>query len=178
MRRVAVIGCSGAGKTRFAVELAARTGLPLVHLDAEYWRPGWRQSEPDVWRARHGELIAGEAWILDGNYTGTLEARLKRADTVFWFDGSTFASLFGVAQRTLLHLGRSRPDMAPGCPERFDRDFLKFILAFRRQTRPRIVTALERSAGTFALHRFERRGDVRRFWRAHPQPGKIVHAVV
>lgn len=178
MRRVAVIGCSGAGKTRFARDLAARTGLPLVHLDAEYWRPGWRESEKDAWRARHAELIAADAWILDGNYTGTLAARLERADTVFWFDGSTAASLLGVAQRTLLHLGRSRPDMAPGCPERVDREFLEFILAFRRVTRPRIVAALDHAAAPFALHRFERRSDVRRFSRDLPQSGKSVHAGV
>ncbi len=178
MRRIAVIGCSGAGKSRFATALAARTGLPLVHLDAEYWQPGWRQRDEDDWRARHGELIARDAWILDGNMTGTLEARLERVDTVFWFDASTLASLLGVAQRTAAYIGRNRPDMAPGCPERIDRDFLGYVLAFRRETRPRIVAALERASASFVLHRFERRSDVRRFLRASPQPGKTAHAVV
>lgn len=178
MRRIAVIGCSGAGKTRFATALAARTGLPVIHLDAEYWQPGWRRNEKDVWLARHAELIAREAWILDGNMTGTLEARLQRVDTVFWFDASTVASLFGVAQRTMRYFGRNRPDMAPGCPERIDRDFLKYVLEFRSVTRPRLVAALERAPARFTLHRFERRSHVRRYLRDAPHSGKIADAVV
>jgi hypothetical protein len=57
-------------------------GLPVVHLDAHYYGPGWRPPTPADWAARHRRLAAGERWVLDGNHAGTLAARLERADTV------------------------------------------------------------------------------------------------
>ena len=47
MRRVLVIGICGAGKSTFSQVLAARTGLPLIHLDKEFWRPGWADRPPE-----------------------------------------------------------------------------------------------------------------------------------
>ena len=68
MRRVLVIGISGAGKSTFARELAARIGLPLIHLDKEFWRPGWVTTQQPQWRARVAALAAQDTWIIDGNY--------------------------------------------------------------------------------------------------------------
>jgi adenylate kinase family enzyme len=160
MRRVAVIGCSGAGKSHFARKLAASTGLPLVHLDAEFWQPGWKALDRGAWHARHAELVARDAWILDGNYGGCLEPRLIRADTVFWFDLPTLYCLANVVKRTILGHGRTRDDMAPECPERFDAEFLRFVVGFRRIHRPRISEALTRHGAHLTIHRFESRADV------------------
>ncbi|GHG12875.1 DNA topology modulation protein FlaR [Deinococcus piscis] len=82
MKRVLVIGSPGAGKSTLAKRLAARTGLPLIHLDDLYWNAGWVRAERGVWLARLAEALAGERWIVDGNYNSTLERRLERADTV------------------------------------------------------------------------------------------------
>jgi len=41
MERVMIIGCAGAGKSTLARKLGAITGLPVIHLDREHWRPGW-----------------------------------------------------------------------------------------------------------------------------------------
>ncbi|WP_102126450.1 DNA topology modulation protein FlaR [Deinococcus planocerae] len=84
MRRVPVIGCPGAGKSTFARRLAARMGLPLTHLDELYWHPGWKRVEPSMWHRRLAEVLGGEAWILDGNFSSTLLERAYRADTVFF----------------------------------------------------------------------------------------------
>ena len=67
MQRVLVIGISAAGKSTFARKLAARTGLPLTHLDGEFWKPGWKVTGHAEWRARIAKLAEREAWILDGN---------------------------------------------------------------------------------------------------------------
>jgi adenylate kinase family enzyme len=66
LRRVVVLGCAGSGKSTVAAGLARRTGLPLVHLDEHYWRPGWTAPPDDVWRAAQRRLVAGPAWVLDG----------------------------------------------------------------------------------------------------------------
>jgi adenylate kinase family enzyme len=50
VRRVAVVGSSGAGKSTFARDLGARTGLPVVHLDRPFWRPGWVETPREEWR--------------------------------------------------------------------------------------------------------------------------------
>jgi adenylate kinase family enzyme len=85
-RRVLVDGMMGSGKSTFARALAARTGLPVIHLDVHYWKPGWVRPSQDEWRERQCALIAGEAWIIDGNYNETLALRLDRAETVVLLD--------------------------------------------------------------------------------------------
>jgi adenylate kinase family enzyme len=84
--RVLVDGMMGSGKSSFARALAARTGLPVIHLDVHYWKPGWVRPSDDEWRDRQHELLAGEAWIIDGNDNETLALRLERAEAVVFLD--------------------------------------------------------------------------------------------
>ena len=85
-RRVVVTGMAGAGKSTFARQLAAKTGLPVIHLDVHFWKPGWVEPSYQEWRAVQSTLLAGEEWIADGNYHETLDLRLERADTVVYLD--------------------------------------------------------------------------------------------
>jgi adenylate kinase family enzyme len=82
MRRIAVVGSGGAGKSAFARVLGRGLGLPVIHLDEHHWRPGWVESRKVEWCQLQGELLAGESWIVVGTYEGTLDLRLSRADTV------------------------------------------------------------------------------------------------
>ena len=81
---------------------------------------------------------------MDGNYDSTLDLRLPRADTVVWFDypeaACACAGRFGAA---VTSYGRVRADMAEGCPERIDLEFLRYIWTFNAKQRPKIVAALE-----------------------------------
>jgi adenylate kinase family enzyme len=85
-RRVLVTGLAGSGKSTFSRSLAAKTGLPLIHLDLHFWKPGWVAPSEGEWRERQGRLLNGDAWILDGNYEETLDLRLERADTIVVLD--------------------------------------------------------------------------------------------
>jgi adenylate kinase family enzyme len=85
-RRVVVTGLTGAGKSTFSRALAAKTGLPLIHLDLHFWKPGWVEPSDEEWREQQRRLLAGDAWIADGNYHATLALRLERADTVVFLD--------------------------------------------------------------------------------------------
>ena len=85
-RRVIVTGLAGAGKSTLSIALAAKTGLPLIHLDLAFWKPGWTAPTEDEWRQKQREVLAGDAWIADGNYHETLDLRLERADTVLFLD--------------------------------------------------------------------------------------------
>jgi adenylate kinase family enzyme len=85
-RRVLVDGYGGSGKSTFSKALAARTGLPLIHLDLEYWKAGWVAPSEGEWREEQRRLLAGDSWIADGNYLESLDLRLERADTVVLID--------------------------------------------------------------------------------------------
>jgi adenylate kinase family enzyme len=163
MKRVMVIGPGGAGKSTFSRELAERLGLPVVHLDAEYWRSGWQPTEKEEWRARMDDLTAAPAWIIDGNYGGTMDIRLERCDTVVFLDLPRAVCLWRVLKRQITFRGRSRPDMAPGCPERLTFEFVQWIWTYPERRRPAILQSLR----TLAPHQqgfvLSSRRDVRRF---------------
>ena len=85
-RRVLVTGMAGSGKSTFSRALSAKTGLPVIHLDLHYWKPGWVKPSDDEWREKQRTLLSGEAWIADGNYHETLDLRLERTQTVVVLD--------------------------------------------------------------------------------------------
>jgi len=158
MERVLIVGCSGNGKSVFARELGERTGLPVIHLDRVYWQTGWKEPESGEWRAAVKDLIAEPRWIMDGNYGSTLAMRLQRADTVFFFDLPRWLALTRVLRRTWRHYGRTRADLADGCPERLDWTFLKFVWNFNRNHRPRTIAALSNFDGDLVV--FQRPAEV------------------
>jgi hypothetical protein len=140
MERVMLIGCGGAGKSTLARELGKRLGLPVYHLDALFWRPGWVPTPREEWRGIQSQLVQQERWIIDGNYDSTLEIRLARADSVIF-----------------------RPDLNPGCPEKIDRDFLRWIWAFPRETRPELLRKLQGVPPTTRVIHLRSRREVAEF---------------
>ncbi len=143
MERIAVIGCGGAGKTTLSRRLGAALGIPVVHIDGEYWREvGGRrvESTPSEWAQRHRELIARDRWVIDGMKLGVLAERLAAADAVVFLDVSTPACLWGIARRRLRLRGRSCPEL--GVYDRISWAFVKWIVSFRRHQRPRILDLL------------------------------------
>ena len=153
MRRVLVIGSGGSGKTTLARRLGKSAGLPVVHLDARYWRPGWVAPSPAEWEATVRQLLAAEAWIMDGNYGGTLDLRLGACDTVVFLDLPRTVCLWRVLKRQVRWRGRSRPELPAGCPERFSWEFLRWIWTYPSQRRAGILERLARlQPGTTVIH--------------------------
>lgn len=88
-QRINVRGCSGSGKTTFAVELASRLGLPHIELDALYHGPNWSEPAPEVFRGRVREVMESnpDGWIIDGSYDSKLGSIvLTASDTIVWLD--------------------------------------------------------------------------------------------
>ena len=147
MERIMIIGCGGAGKSTLARQLGEKTGLPVVHLDKLFWHPGWVESSKEEIDRKIMEVLEKPRWIMDGNYNRTLPMRLEKCDTVIYLDFNRFACLLGVAKRVLTTYGTVRPDMAEGCPERFDLDFLKWVWKFNEDKREKYYRLLNESEG-------------------------------
>jgi adenylate kinase family enzyme len=156
MERVLVLGSPGAGKSTFARRLSGRTGLPLIHLDRHFWRSGWAEPPPAEWRRQVEELARQPRWIMDGDYSRTLDIRLPRADTAFLLDTPRWLNISRVLWRVVRGYGRTRPDLADGCPERFDWEFLRYVWSYPQKLRPRIAAMLEAYHGEVVTLRSRR----------------------
>jgi len=137
-QRILILGPSGSGKSTLARRLGARLELPVVHLDAINWNPGWIQTEAGQFRQRIAEASARDAWVMDGNYTAGLDLRLPRAEAVIWLDLPRYVYFTRAVWRSLRNYGRERDDLGPGCPEQFDLSFLTdWVWNYQTRTRAR-----------------------------------------
>ncbi len=144
MNRVAIVGCSGSGKSTLARALAAKTGLPVHHLDALFWKPGWVETRPEDFHPVVEALARGDRWIIDGIYNRSMDVRFAAADTIVFLDLPRWRCLLDTLRRTLRHLGRVSPNMPAGCVERLDLSFILWIWKFRRTHRPGILEKIGR----------------------------------
>ena len=151
IKRVAVIGCIGAGKSTLARALGEILGLPVVHLDRLWWQDGHyritgpetvmsRTMDSDAFRQRQRELAREEAWIIDGGYIPDLDIRLARADTVVFLDLPRRVCLW----RLLKRHNRRRSDYPEGVREGLGwaRLLITWIWAYPSKKRPEIQRAI------------------------------------
>ncbi len=146
MKRVLVIGSCGAGKSTFARRLHAITELPLIHLDSIYHRPNWEEPPDEEWLEIVKHLVEGDKWIIDGNFGGTMELRMEHCDAVVWLDIPRTVCTFRILKRMVLYWNKKRPDMAEGCNERFDWDFIKYTWNFPRDKNSLLQSRLKKFA--------------------------------
>ena len=161
MQRVLVIGPCGAGKSTLAVELGRKLSLPVFHMDQINWRPGWIESSKDDILAKLRQIISTDRWLIDGYYGGTLAERLERADTVVYLDYPIRLCFTRLIRRVWTYRGRTRPDMTEGCPERFDLEFLIYLIRWNSGPRPRTEQAL--SGHEHKIIRLRSPDDLRRW---------------
>jgi len=148
MKRVLIVGSGGAGKSAFARRLASELHLPLVHLDAHYWLPNWTEPSKNDWSATVARLLSEDAWVMDGNYGGTLERRIAACDTVIFLDMPRLLCLWRVLRRWWMYRGHVRPDVgAEGCKERLDLSFVWWILTYPVTRRPAQMQQLDAMRG-------------------------------
>ncbi|MEK6283901.1 MAG: DNA topology modulation protein [Acidobacteriota bacterium] len=172
MRKVLVIGSGGAGKSTFARRLGELLELEVIHLDSIYWSAGWVEMPKAEWQRAVEELLHRSAWIMDGNYSGTLALRVEACDTVIFLDMSRLLCLWHVLKRAVLYRDARRPDIPEGCPERLNWEFIRWIWRYPERTRPKIIELLEKSGRNKHVIRLRSRAEVKRFLWAQELPAK------
>jgi adenylate kinase family enzyme len=163
MKRVLLIGAGGAGKSTLSRRLGEILGLKVIHLDVEHWRPGWVETPKDEWARKVGELCGGDSWVIDGNYSSTLEPRLAACDTVVFLDLPRAVCVWRVFKRVLTYRKNTRPDMAEGCHEQFDLKFLLWVWNYPERTRPKVLALLEKYREGKQVVRLRSSAEVKRF---------------
>lgn len=163
MKRVLVIGSGGAGKSTFSHRLGRRLGLEVIHLDVAYWMPGWVEPPKDVWARKVDELCSRDSWVMDGNYSGTLEARLAACDTVVFLDLPRTVCVWRVLKRRVMYRHTPRPDVAEGCPETVNAEFLLWVWNYPVRSRPKVLALLGKHGGGKRIVRLRSSAEAERF---------------
>ena len=114
-----------------------------MHLDSLYWKSGWVETPDEEWQSVIRNLLVQDAWVMDGNFGGTLDMRLAAADTIIFLDLPTLVCIWRVIKRRVKFHKKSRPDMGGGCLEQLDLQFVHWIWTFRRTHRPEILKKLK-----------------------------------
>lgn len=83
---ILVIGVPGSGKSTLTCELAKRLGLRALHMDQIHWGPHWTVRDGESQRRLIEQAIATDGWVFDGNYLGTMDLRVSRAEMLIWLD--------------------------------------------------------------------------------------------
>jgi adenylate kinase family enzyme len=148
MKRILVLGSGGAGKSTLATRLGELLELEVIHLDSYFWKPGWIETPKEEWEKVIESLTKGNSWIIDGNFSGTLEQRLRECDTIIFLDRPRWVCLWRVLKRWIMYRNRSRPDMAVGCEEKLDMEFLHWIWTYPKRSKPKIARMLSDSSTT------------------------------
>ena len=139
MKKIIVIGCSGSGKTTFAEKLRDKIGIELFYLDAIWHKPDRTHISREEYDARLSEILALDSWIIDGNYSRTIETRMAACDTVFFFDLPMSVCLEGAIER----LGKPRYDM-PWIDTELDPNLEREIREYGQKNRPTVYALLEK----------------------------------
>lgn len=163
MNKIAIIGCGGAGKSTFSRKLSKTLNIPLYHLDASFWKPGWIQTPKDEWEHFITNLVCEKQWIIDGNYGRTLDIRLKSADTIIFLNMPTYICLYRIIKRRFMYHNKSRPDMNEGCPEKLDLEFIKWVWNYKRNRAPEILEKLNKISSEKNIIIFNTPSEVNKF---------------
>lgn len=167
MKRIVVAGCQGSGKTHLSLALGAKLGLPVVHLDVLYWRPGWKESDKEGFRARVSEAIAADGWVVDGSFSGlAMDLTLARAERFVVIEQPRWLCLWRVLWRSAFQRSGRRADLPEGCPEQFDWNLLKQAWRYNSDRRPRIQAELERYGGHVPVVRLSSDREIAAFLEA------------
>lgn len=146
IKRIAIIGNAGSGKSMLAQKLHTIFKLPIYHLDKYFWKPGWVHPDYFEYAKVHSTICEQEEWIIDGMNLRLLEYRALHADMIIFLDIPRYKCFWRIFKRTWKYYGKETPSSAIGCAERFNWEFVKFlkwVWQFKKRYPERICEIVE-----------------------------------
>lgn len=137
--KIIILGCSGSGKSTLARALQAKTGLPLFHLDNVWWKADRTHISREEFDRRLDEILQGEKWIIDGDYSRTYEPRFAACDTVIFLDFCKKDCLKGITER----VGTVRGDI-PWAENTLDPQLVELVEKYRAENRPQVYALMKK----------------------------------
>lgn len=165
LNRVIILGSSGTGKTTLAKMLAQKIHAPYLHLDSVYWQKNWESTPKPLFASKiRAYLKKHPRFIMDGNYTNsvTFMERLQIADTLILLDYDKQVAIKGIKKRESQYKHRFRSDMAEGCIEEVDQEFLHYVYRFDKKN-IRLKACIKSFIGKKKVFIFKSREDLMRF---------------
>ena len=160
LRRIAILGGAGAGKSTLARRLGEALGLPVIHLDLLAFGPGWTRRSAAALQADLARSLEPGAWIVEGTYDEASALTLPAADLVLWLDQPVWRRLLRAWRKTVIHRDRPRADRPDSCIEGFGWNYARMVLSFGAWS-PRLAARLEAQAAG-PVQRVRGDGEVRR----------------
>ena len=160
MKKVAIIGCGGSGKSHVSRRLGRALDAPVTHLDEVYYDDEWNPLPPEKFEALQRDLVSQPSWVIDGNYNSTLQIRLEACDTAVFLDLPTWQCLWGIFSRQLRH---GAGQQAGGIYNRLTWNFVKYVAGYRRTMRPKALAKFTEYAEHADVVKLRSRRQVRRW---------------
>ena len=160
IQRIAILGSSGSGKSTLGRQVAQVTNLPLHPLDRVFWKPGWEELSKEEFDRAHAAIVAQDRWIIDGNYSRTAELRAKRADMVIFLDFPRLFCISRVFKRNFMYRNKTRPCITPGCDEKINWEFLKWIWNYPKRSKLKMLGILAQLPKTTQVIYIKKRKEI------------------
>ncbi|HEV3478322.1 MAG TPA: hypothetical protein VG144_02605 [Gaiellaceae bacterium] len=172
MERVVVTGPAGAGKSELARRLGDLLGLPVLHLDTLFWKPGWVPTPPEEWEALQRRELAADRWIADAQYDDVLPDWVRDADTVVLVDASPLRCLWRLGRRRLNRAASTSTPSGtkPGAVHRALLKFLRNQWVYRTKVRRELLGELSRARNGRRVVLVRRGSDAAAFLRGVDSP--------
>jgi len=154
MKRLIVTGANGSGKSTLAATLhRIRPDIPLFSFDAIKLARNWQQKCPEVIEEALAEVLAKDAWILEGG-PSLLESATPRANAVLWLDPPEALRLWRLVRRPLRNAGWTRPELPEGNIDWPLQQYRFAVKSFRKRSKVRqmIARCLDEAGGTNVWH--------------------------
>lgn len=137
--KIAIVGYSGSGKSTLARRLGDLHKVDVLHFDTVQFLPGWEVRGAEEKERMVSEFLdSHDSWVIDGNYSKLFfERRMEEADLIILLLFNRFACLNRVVKRYRMFKNQNRPDMADGCIEKLDAEFIRWVLFEGRTKRTR-----------------------------------------
>ena len=128
--KIAIVGYSGSGKSTTARIIGEKYSIPVLHLDSVHWMKNWTERPVDESVQIVSDFMhSNDSWVIDGNYKKLCQTeRFAQADKIIFFGFNRFTCLFRIIKRWLKFRGKTRPDIAVGCNEKIDYEFIRWVL--------------------------------------------------